>query len=221
MLLFGRISTEQFLVGLWWPRLEGELRIRQVVQKVIWYAMYHLPRAFSSWCCSSMFIPQTLHESAFDHHIFSHHGQSQKNFYHPCIRGMWSDSRTKETKKKSDDAGKKDGKEEDELSLKLDPLAALEDPISTSTFRQQQHPMVESNRLSVKNTMSLERQRAKNEGVLFLWLSSEFILTWRSSWGRPADGENCHGAATSRTWAVKGAPTELSPEMISKCMCSL
>lgn len=110
-------------------------------------------------------------------------------------------------------------KEEEELSLKLDPLAALEDPISTSTFRQQQHPMVESNRLSVKNTMSLERQRAKNEGVLFLWLSSEFILTWRSSWGRPADGENCHGAATSRTWAVKGAPTELSPEMISKCMC--
>ena len=122
-------------------------------------------------------------------------------------------------------------KEEEELSLKLDPLAALEDPISTSTFRQQQHPMVESNRLSVKNTMSLERQRAKNEGVLFLWLSSEFILTWRSSWGRPADGENCccsisftdlkgyHGlpGGMAGSWALQ-SPAELSSKMILKCM---
>ena len=95
---------------------------------IIFKELFHHSGAELRWC-SSMFIPQTLHESAFDHHIFSHHGQSQKNFYHPCIRGMWSDSRTKETKKKSDDAGKKDGKEEDELSLKLDPLAALQIPL--------------------------------------------------------------------------------------------
>ena len=73
-------------------------------------------------------------QSAFDHHIFSHHGQSQKNFYHPCIRGMWSDSRLrKETKRRV-------MREEEELSQKPDPLAALEDPITFNSIYQHSYP---------------------------------------------------------------------------------
>ena len=79
-------------------------------------------------------------------------------------------------------------KEEEELSLKLDPLAALEDPIPTSTFRQQQQPMVESNRLSVKNTMSLERQSKERRGLVFMakfWVYFDVEVVVRTScWWR-------------------------------------